>query len=845
MLISFMAGITGAFLYVIPDVIALFLLLICLSGILMMLLKENIRHAFVLVTISLFSLGILHMNRSFHPHLAKDHIVNFVSRDENTVEGVICENPIVSIDRTQIVASTSRILISGKYIATSGLVLLNIRKAGTLRYGDLIRFRCKLRIPRNYKNPGAFDYEQYLRLRGIRVRGFVDSETEYVVLRRGVGNPIRLALEKYRAEIRELVTHKSPGAEGQIISAMLLGDQQEIPKEIMEQFNKTGTTHIIAISGFNIGIVAIFCIYLFRFIVKSSTYLLLRSNVVVLSNACAIIFVILYSFIAGSSISVIRAAIMVTVFMAALFVDRRRDHYNTLALAALLILTASPYALFDVSFQLSFVAVVFLLFLTPRFIALLPASISFPSVAITRQEKLLSLFKRVARNVIIFILVSFSAMIGTLPLIILYFNRLSLVALAANVVVVPILGVLAIPIFLLIILVMPISTAFAEIIVAISESLVKFSLALVSLFADHPWSSVYISTPTLYEVAAFYLFLVSMGFCLDGWINRNQSPLPKERSYTWKILPLVVIIFFIVNGGYLYINNLNRDKLSLTAVDVGQGNAALIRFPGGTKMLVDGGGSFDGTFDLGKYVLAPFLWHERIDQIDILVLTHPHPDHLQGLLFIMNNFRVSEVWINDQSVDSPLYGAFHLLIGERKIRLKVVSEQTPRISIDQVDIRILNPHTIRDGFLKIRDRSSMITTDDYLRASHYSVPDQTNDHSVVMKLTYKRSSFLLTGDITERAERRIIESGADLKSDLIIVPHHGGFRSSSTPFLEKVKPQIAVISCGVDNRFEDPHPDVIKRLDNLKILHFRTDSDGAVHIESDGSRLAVRTFIKS
>ena len=285
---------------------------------------------------------------------------------------MICENPQVSPEKTELVVSVSRILRRGKYLPVSGRVLLNIREPYPFRYGDFIRFHTRLRIPRNFHNPGGFDYETYLRFRGILVRGFIKDASGFVVLRRDRGNPLRTALEHFRDLIRNAILEKAPGTEGKIIQAMILGDQKEIPKEVMEKFNRTGTTHIIAISGFNIGMVAIFALFLARLCLKAE-YLLLRWNIARISMLFAILVVILYTFIAGAGISVVRASIMVTVFLGAIILNREGDLYNTLSLAAFLILILTPYSLFDISFQLSFAAVASLIFFMPKWLALLPA----------------------------------------------------------------------------------------------------------------------------------------------------------------------------------------------------------------------------------------------------------------------------------------------------------------------------------------------------------------------------------------------------------------------------------------------------------------------------------------
>ena len=204
------------------------------------------------------------------------------------------------------------------------------------------------------------------------VRGFIKDAAGIVILRENQGNIFKLRLERFRAYLKRFIMENSSSPEGEIIQAMILGDQKEIPKEVMENFNKTGTTHIIAISGFNIGIIAFLSFIVIRLIMKSSTYLLLRFNIVKVSTVFAIVPVIIYTFIAGMGISVVRAAIMAVTFMIAIIFGKDRDLYNSLVLAALIILVVSPPSLFDVSFQLSFMAVWAILFITPRLTMMIP-----------------------------------------------------------------------------------------------------------------------------------------------------------------------------------------------------------------------------------------------------------------------------------------------------------------------------------------------------------------------------------------------------------------------------------------------------------------------------------------
>jgi competence protein ComEC len=851
LLIAFMAGITCADLFAIPDLPVQVCLVLLLFLILLTLRRKWGPALFPFLLSALFLLGILEMNVYLYPHPDKDHITNFCRSGKINVEGVISDSPHVSPDKTELLVSTSRIFVNGGYLPATGHVLLNIRESYPFHYGDYIRFQSRIRLPHDFGNPGGFDYEKYLRIRGILARAFVNDATGFVVLRREIGNALRTRMERFRSHIRRSILETAAGTEGKIIQAMILGDQKEIPKEVMEKFNRTGTTHIIAISGFNIGIVAVFSLFLIRLLLKSSKYLLLRYNVNHISTLFAILVVIFYTFIAGSGISVVRASIMVVLFMVAILINRERDLYNTLALAALVILIATPYSLFDISFQLSFIAVASLLFLTPRLTALIPPPPPPEFSSMTHQEQLVRYGKKALHAGIIFFFTSLSATLGTLPLILLYFNRLSIITLVANLIVVPILGVLAIPFCLFIILAVPISIPLADVVIRISSALVSISLSLVDTLAALPWSSVYVSTPTLLEIGAFYLLLISAGFWLDRLNRIGKSTSYGQMALLWKIIPAFLLLFFVVDGTWLYLKEQYQGTLTLTAVDVGQGSATLIRFPGGKRMLVDGGGFFDDTFDMGKYVMAPFLWKEKINRIDIVVLSHPHPDHLQGLLFILENFRVGEVWTNGEGSDIPLYVTFRQIIRERGIPLRILSDHTPVMDISGVVIRILNP----SGTSVMPEAARSSPAPDENENDPSSLPvtlptakggsrvsGEVNDRSLVMKLTFGKRSFLLPGDISKATELRIVESTAGLDSDVLFVPHHGSFRSSTLPFLEKVRPQVAVVSCGVDNVFHDPHPDVLRRFERVRSQLYRTDRDGAVTIETDGTDLRIQTF---
>jgi len=745
--------------------------------------------------------------------------------DPITIEGLISEAPHNFPEKTDLLLSVTKMTDGeGSEQPCRGKVLLSYHGSRTFAYGDAISTRTRLRQVSNFNNPGGFDYERYLRFQGVLVRGYVADDSRIVLLRKGRGNPFRQRLEELRANIRSFVDRNAPFPEREIIKACILGDQQEIPREIRDAFSKTGTSHIIAISGFNMGLVAFFSISLFRSVFRRFPYLLLRFDMDKLSFLAAVPPVILYTFIAGAGMSVLRATLMILALMTALLIARNRDLYNTLAMAALFILVIYPPALFDISFQLSFAAVTAILFITPRLTVMIPK----PPPMQKDSSTLLYLTRKLCYQTALFLIVSFSAMVGTMPLIALYFNRISLIAFPANIILVPILGVLAVPASLASVLLLPLSTSLCVLCMDLAGVLIMTSLAINDFFASLSWSSLYLTTPGVLEVACFYLLIYGIFRLLpppflpaDANITSVATP-PVWVHYTI----CVSVLFFILNGIFLYEHGRNQGILSTEAIDVGQGSSTLVRFPGKIVMLIDGGGFPNSTFDVGKYIVAPYLWHERINAIDIVVLTHPHPDHLHGLLFILQNFSVGEVWSNGEASNSLKYQEFIKVIHERGIPHRRLTSNVAPIILEGVRIEYLNPSSpglkneMEGGYTEV------------------------NDRSLVMRMTFGSVSILFTGDISGATEETILSHRRDIDSPLLFVAHHGGRTSTTEIFLKAVKPSAAIISAGFDNPFRLPHPAVLNRLREAGVQIYRTDLQGMISAATDGHELWVSPFAK-
>ena len=243
-------------------------------------------------------------------------------------------------------------------------------------------------------------------------------------------------------------------------------------------------------------------------------------------------------------------------------------------------------------------------------------------------------------------------------------------------------------------------------------------------------------------------------------------------------------------------------------------------------MLIDGGGFSDSSFDTGKSVLAPFLYHERISNVDMVVLSHPHPDHLLGLIYIMNNFNVRQVWRSNLPIDLEDYPEWEKTIKTNNISVSLVSSKFPERIFNGVKVNVLWPPNY-----SVQETNNLSY-------------DEVNDSSLVLKITFGKISFLIPGDISADVEKKLIKSNADLRSDVLVIPHHGSVHSSSAEFIKAVACRYAIVSAGKENVFHHPHPSTLQRYNNAGVNIFRTDRDGAVTITTDGNDLHVSIFIK-
>ena len=781
-----------------PQVWILVIIFLCLWMVTMALRRQN-GGSWVVLGIFL-SLGSASIQAYLHPHHPPSHVSHFNGTGRIAFEGTIDRPPHRTPRGTQLLIRSSQVIVSNRRIPINGHVLLFVpSRSEPFRFGERYRFLCVLHPPRGFHNPGGFSYERHLAFQRVHAAGF-SEEQGWVKLGEGYGNPLLLQVEKWRDQIRRFLEGEATPPSSAILKALVLGEQGDIPEEISEQFTATGIAHLLAISGDHLGIVAFLSFSLLLWILKRSETLLLSVSVKKWAAALTIPCLLLYTFIAGAGISVIRATIMVIIFFLSILFQRERNLLHTLVLAAFLILLFSPPSLFDVSFQLSFLAVLSILYMVPRILPVFSREKILVPQEVSWRQRLWTYVK-------LSFLVTGVATLGTAPFVALHFNRISPVGLLTNLFIIPWVGFLIVPMAL----VASVSSFFIPVVatglIQVSSGVTSVLLQVVSWVASLPFTSLFLSTPTPVEIILFYLLLF-----LAVHLRRGKA---------MRILFICVSLALVFDWVYWSVKDRFQKDLVLTFIDVGHGDSILVEFPGGKRMLVDGGGQEDDPFDIGQHVIAPFLWSKKIRGIDYLVLTHPDPDHLNGLNFVASHFRVGQFWDNGIKTESEPYGRLHETLAAKKVERISFNQTSPPREIEGVQVFFCNPGNegkFSDGERKV--------------SFH-------NNHSLVMRLQFHQVAILLAGDIEKEAEYKIIRSRQSLQADVLKVAHHGSSSSSTLSFLERVNPTHAMISVGARAMGRLPHPEVLRRFQDLGCRVYRTDRHGAMTVVTDGENIKV------
>lgn len=647
--------------------------------------------------------------------------------------------------------------------------------------GDRILFSSKIRRPRRLGLPGERDYPRQLAYRGVYATAFVREADDLVPVRSGSG--WRHDLDLLAAALGRFILESSPSPEGGVLKALLIGDGGDVPQELKDAYASSGVNHILSISGFHIGIVFL-CVYQLCFLLaRGSETLALRLNLRRALLLAALPVVVFYLFLSGAAAATVRSVVMIATAVLALYVKREVSPVNCVVLAACAILFLAPQTLFELPFQLSFLAIWGLVVLAPELAAPFART------------------KGVTGWLLLLLAASTAATLATLVPVAYYFHRVAWIGLLANLVIVPLLGYGAVVVGFASLPLSFIAEYPARILLQLAAYLVRISDAIIVPLARAPAWNGY--CPTRLD-----LLLALLCLCAVTWLRPRKA----AAAAALLLLLLLAVRAAPAGGG-------GDGTLRLTFLSVGQGDATLVVLPDGKRMLVDGGGSSDGDeMRVGRRLLAPALHHLGVRRIDYLVLTHEHPDHLQGVLWAAAYLEVGEFWESGVPSSSLEYRKLKWLLAARGVPVRVLGAGLP-FTAGGALVEPLWPETATV-------------------APH----GDANENSLVFRLRHGAGSVLFTGDLGRDSELELVARGAPLYCSLLKVAHHGSGYSSSEAFLAAAAPKAAVISAGYGNSFHLPAPSTVKRLQARGIRVYRTDLDGSVQavVAPDGA-LAVTT----
>jgi competence protein ComEC len=695
-----------------------------------------------------------------------------------------------------------------------------------LHYGQNVELDAKVRKPRNFGNPGAFDYAHYMARQDIYWTASAAAGSVRILPGR-CGSAFQKAVMDLRAASMARIERLYRGSDYQtgMMQALLLGQTFAVQKAWTEQYRNTGTFHTLVISGTHVAIVASFLLFLLRICFVN------ESLAILIAAAAAW----LYALVSGWGAPCVRSAAGLTLVMIAGYFYRERRPLNLLAAVALGFLVFDPDQLFEASFQLSFLAVAFLgAFATPLIRATsgplargltdlgdtdrdlhLPPRVAQFRIEMRLLADTLRMTMRMplkaARLAVtvparllffLFELTAISAVIQTglaLPMVV-YFHRVGISGLSANAFIVPVMGV-AVPVGFI-----AVFTGWVWVartggwLVSLSQMIVNWHARM-----EPAWR---IPTPPVWVGAMFAVALIAVALARGRWWRLAAG--------VWMAAALALLLW------HPFPPEVHHGQLEMTAIDVGQGDSILVVFPDGKRMLVDGGGipAFGGRpraqLDIGEDVVAPYLWQRSIRGIDVMVASHGHDDHVGGLPALVADFHPKELWTG-VTPESPLWSA---------LRSKALENHT-RI------MPLRGPACLAFGGAQI----------DVLAPRPEYVPDSSpkNNDSLVLRIRYGQRSFLLTGDMERPIEQWLLTERQVPLVDVLKVAHHGSKSSSTEEFLGAASPLFAVISVGAGNSYGHPNRDVLERLAQHGAVVKRTDEDGLVSIRTDGRRLFVET----
>ncbi|MBN2709221.1 MAG: DNA internalization-related competence protein ComEC/Rec2 [Calditrichaceae bacterium] len=766
-----------------PDWLFILTFTLLITSILLYLFRKPL---FFKAVISLVVLtGALHLNASLTV-LPDNHLTNIIKDQPITkFSGVISESHYRIDDSCRYFMECDTFWIDSIAHAVTGKILLiDNHTKNKMVPGTALAVNGMPERPALPENPGGFNYRNYLQLNGIFFQYRMHQSASIRIEKAYRGYYLqRYLLQPVRDYLTDQINRRIRPPARDIIKALILGERQDLDRQVLEDFQKSGIIHVLAISGLHAGFILLIFLLIF-----SSLGLSWRTKVIA-ALVCLWIFVALVNFKAP----VIRASFMATLYYASRFTERRAHPLNIMAVAAIVILLVNPAQILMPGFQFSFTAVMGIIYGYP--------ALSRWLVRKKWSGRIGSWLHRWVRQPF---LISAAAVLATAPLTWYHYGVLQTGALLINIIIIPLIFFYMALIFIFL----------------FGLLIVFFPLEGTAWLLENSFDGIY---TMIHWYSGLPFVQLNFGFpsALIVFLSFVMVLLVYHRR--WLFLAGAMLLVCMIHTGIILSND--GQKLQITFVSVGQGDGAIIRFPGKEIMVVDGG---DRNYfnDAGKRYMLPVLSYMNIRKIKYLIGTHGHSDHIGGLISIIESLPVDTLVLSPYVFRTDLHN--RLIVAAEKNGVPVVTKQRgDRLPVSRkCRVYIMHPDKAHQRVIA-------------------SSGSEVNNSSIVLKIVYGRTGFLLTGDLEKDAEPVLFNYGELLESDVLKAGHHGSITSSSQEFLDFIQPEIAVISVGRRNRFFHPSRRTVERLAQTGAMVFRTDRHGAVMVESDGKKVELVNWRKN
>ena len=641
------------------------------------------------------------------------------------------------------------------------------RGSGAPEIGDTLQMLATIERYPLPRNPGQFNYRNYQQKRGRFFQGMIEYPWHLEIIP-GFDTDLRESVLDIQDYIVQMFRSTMSQESADFASALILGKRDLLDETLVDTYSSMGVVHVMAVSGLHVGFVVLILLITARVFRLPFRY----------QVAFTMLGLFLYAALVDFRPSVVRASVMASVLLIAQVSEKRYDMLNLLGFAAIIILVFDPMQIYQLGFQLSFIAVLSI---------------------VTFYEKIekwlndhglqISNLPTIGQYIAGLLIVSGAAFVGTAPITTYHFGILPLWGIIINLLVIPLIGVIVIGAFTVLISSV-ISMGLAGLYAEFPDLLIRLLNWILPTLHTHGVSAI--SLPHFH----WLLVMIFYGVLVLSLLWRYQ--IARKISLFGTLIGLNILLLSYSG---------DTQSLRVTFFDVGQGDAALVEIPGHYTMLIDAGiRTTHG--DRGKEVILPYLEYAGIRDIDVAVLSHPHNDHVGGFPAVLKKIRVQEIWDTRHSYSTQVMDEIRTLADSQKTKYRIVSA----------------------GFDTIIGTTKIHT---FFPVSKH-LNDNINDHSLVQRFSYGNTSVLFTGDIETDIDPFLVKYDSLLDADILKVPHHGSITSSSVDLLRSVSPEYAVVSVGYKNKFDHPSEHVLKRYSSFGIQTVLTRDVGAVIFESDG-----------